>query len=369
MKRMAFYLTLGFVGLIAHSSVFAQTFYQYGAQCAKEVTPIPAFSCMAGEKIPITINGQITTSFTATCDKPSLLKATDAGAQGQCVPGSRALVLRDDAKAQISAICRKHVVREPDSPLFDEINIVSHNLTNGKTCWFTAKAAIPYQADRGINGARLVPSPSGLPSAAVSSKAPRGYELIHPASETLQPNWRDAWRVEKTTLPNPAAVWMSPETLVKREPACTTCHDSGPFMYSPYIAQTTQLPGDPFGKYQPRAIGQAFKVWPQPFALTTRGNTCTTCHRMGNMNSCAVASLQATGRKPQEGGNAWSQEFPQSHWMSPGNLHSRLQWDQAFIKSLNEIVDCCNNSNAAQCQKISYEAMTASPNKRLSKSK
>ncbi len=339
---------LSLIALFAFNA-HAQSFYEYGAECAREVTPIPAFSCMAGEVIPITVNGQITTSYTATCDKPSLLPSSEKGSQGQCVPGSRALVLRDDPVAQISAICRKHVVRDPASPWFDEINIVSHNLKSGKTCWFTAKAAIPFTANAGLNG-RLVPSPSGLPNAS----AKRGYEKIHPASEALAQDWK----VDKTTLPNPAAVWMSPKELVRREPACTMCHDSGPFMYSPYIAQTTQLPGDPFGKYQPRAIGQTFRVWPQPFAISTRGNTCTTCHRMGNLNSCHVATLQATGKAPQEGGNAWSKMFPQSHWMSPGNLHSRAQWDQIFVLSLKQIADCCANPQGMGCKVQGYDDNT-----------
>jgi len=263
------------------------------------------------------------------------------------VPGSRALVLRDDTVAQISAICRKHVVREPGSPLFDEINIVSHNLKNGKTCWFTAKAATPFKADAGINGARLIPSPSTQSTL----KAPRGYEQIHPASEALVSDWK----VAKTTLPNPSAFWMSPNELVRREPACTQCHDSGPFMYSPYIAQTTQLPGDPFGKYQPRAIGQAFKGWPQPFAISTRGNTCTTCHRMGNMNSCSAATQMATGQTTPSGTSATGQQFPLSHWMSPGNLHSLAQWNEVFKKSVKEISDCCANPKGANCQITRYD--------------
>jgi hypothetical protein len=341
MKRLIFSLLLG-IGGIAQ----AQSFYEYGAQCAREVTPIPAFSCMAGEVIPITVNGLLTTSFTTTCDKPSLLVSNPPNPQGQCLPGSRALVLRDDKAAQISAICRKHVHREVGSPLFDEINIVSHNLKSGKTCWFTAKAKLPYEKSRGIDG-RLVPSPA----AGEWGSAPRGYAKLEPRSEVLAQDWR----VEKTKLPPADKLWMSPHELVRKEPACTQCHDSGPFMYSPYIAQTTQLPGDPFGKYQPRAIGQEFKRWPQPFAISTRGNTCTTCHRMGNLNSCHLASLQATGRAPQRGGNAWSEQFPQSHWMSPGNLHSQAQWNEAFARSLTDILACCKNPQSAGCETQSYE--------------
>jgi hypothetical protein len=352
MKR---FFTFLFTVLGSVSFAQAQTFYQYGAECAKEVTPIPAFSCMAGEVIPITVNGQLTTSYTATCDKPSLLPASDLGSQGQCVPGSRALVLRDDPVAQISAICRKYVVRDPASTWFDEINIVSHNLKSGKTCWFTAKAAVPFTANAGING-RLVPSPSTMPVSA----AKRGYEKIHPASETLLGNWR----VEKTTLPNPAAVWMSPTQLANLKPACVTCHDSGPFMYSPYIAQTTQLPGNPFGKYQPRSVGQAFKVWPQPFAISTRGNTCTTCHRMGNMNSCGLATLQATGKITPPDTSPAGQKFPLSHWMSPGNLHSQLQWNEAFQKSAKEISDCCANPQGPGCQVTGYGGFDVSKKSR-----
>ena len=356
MKRLALLILLA-AG--ASAALHAQTFYQYGEQCAKEVTPIPAFSCMAGETIPITVDGKIPAKYTAnmTCDKPSLLviDPPEAGSQGQCLPGSRALVLRDYAQAQISAICRKHVVRDITSSVFDEINIVSHNLKSGKTCWFTAKAKLPYTAGAGIDG-RLIPSPSSLPAKA----ARRGYEKLHPESEALV----QEWKVAKTTLPNPVALWMSPSQLVSREPACTKCHDSGPFMYSPYIAQTTQLPSDAFGKYQPRAIGQAFKVWPQPFALTTRGNTCTTCHRIGNMNSCSLATLQATGQVKPLGGNEWSAQFPQSHWMSPGNLHSLVQWQEAFKKSAKEISDCCANPSGAACQKISYDSPVGSSGKR-----
>jgi hypothetical protein len=341
MKRLLIALMVLFV-----THAHAETTYEYGAQCAREVARIPAFSCMAGEVIPITVNGKVTTSFTATCDKPSLLPATELGSQGQCIPGSRALALRDDKTTQISAICRKKVVRDPTSPLFDEINIISHNLKNGKTCWFTAKAAEPLRQDKGIDG-RHVPTPT-------AHHPEHGYREWHEESRKLA----SESKLDPKQLPAPHRFWFSPHQVASSKPACVVCHDSGPFMYSPYIAQTTQLPGDPFGRYQPKAIGADFKRqwWDlNVFGLTTRGNTCTACHRIGNMNSCTTATLQSTGRAPQEGGNAYSQQFPQSHWMSPGNLHSQVQWNEAFATSLRKLAACCQNPKSAECQVVHYD--------------
>ena len=307
----------------------AETLFEYGRQCAAQISEIPAFSCMAGEEIPITADGKPVPPqpAPARCDRPSLLPQNDPGSQGQCVPGSRALVLRDDKTAQISAICRKQVARPAGSPLFDEINVISHSLKDGKTCWFTAKAKAPLSEGAGIDG-RWVPSPSTLARLSPSAKAA-------PADQ----------------------VWLTPAQVAGTQPACINCHDSGPFMYSPYIAQTTMLPGDPFGYYQPKAIGEDFKrAWARlnAFGITTRDNTCTACHRMGNMNSCRVAMDQSTGRGHQEGGDEWSKKFPQSHWMSPGNLHSQAQWDEQFSESLKKLAACCADPQGAGCRVVEY---------------
>ncbi|RZJ07963.1 MAG: hypothetical protein EOP39_15030 [Rubrivivax sp.] len=318
--------------LLIAGTAQAETLFEYGRQCAEQVTEIPAFSCMAGEEIPITVDGKPVPADQAPprCDRPSLLPQADA--VSQCVPGSRAVVLRDDKTAQVSAICRKQVPRPAGSALFDEINVISHSLKNGKTCWFTAKAAAPLTATSGIDG-RWVPSPSTF-TRKPQLASPEGVKAL-PADK----------------------VWQTPHQVAWSQPACINCHDSGPFMYSPYIAQTTQLPGDPFGNYQPKAIGEDFKkAWARlhAFGITTRGNTCTACHRMGNMNSCQVAMQQSTGNATQQGGNEWSRRFPQSHWMSPGNLHSQAQWDEQFSQSLKKLAACCENPKGPGCQVVEY---------------
>jgi hypothetical protein len=299
-----------------------QNIIEYGQECKQKVSDIPAFNCMNGELVPITVNGGTPAAYTPgmTCDKPAMLPSVLAEqTDGQCVPNSRALVLRDDSQAQISAFCRQKKIRAADQAhMFDEVDIIAHNVRTGSTCWFQAAMPSPLQADKGIDG-------RAIPSATQATYIPPG--------------------------PNPLTYWNSPSKTANLN--CVSCHDSGPFMYSPFIAQTKALPGNPFGKYK-NDVGVAFKAWPQPYGITTRGNTCTACHRIGNMNSIQTATFQASGMQPYPGQDALAQQFPLSHWMAPGNLHSQLQWNQEFIKSINALVTCYNAPQTAGCLKVDY---------------
>ncbi len=293
----------------------SQSALQYGRECAANVSPVPAFSCMNGEVIPILVNGTAPATYTPgmTCDKPSLLVDDTANNDGQCVPNSRAILLRDDSFAQVTAICRQKKIRTQNLYLFDEIDIVAHNVRNGSTCWFRALVKAPLRADRGFDG-RLIPSatnPSGT-------------------------------------------VWDPPETTAAG--LCVNCHDSSPYMYSPYIAQTKALPNDALGKYQ-NNVGIDFRWWPIPHGITTRGNTCTTCHRMGNMNSCHVALKQSIGQLAFKGQDRAATQYPLSHWMSPGNQHSKMQWDPIFAESANKLAACCENPNAPGCEVVQYNPL------------
>lgn len=301
----------------------AQTLLEYGQACAIQVAPIPAFDCADGVEVPITVNGGETPErYTPdmTCDRPSLLRPENGEkTDGQCVPNSRALVLRDDDRAQISAFCRQKMIRPAGTHLYDEIDIVAHNVRTGSTCWFQASASLPLRADRGVDGRRVPPPHLARPMP--------GY-------------------------PRPQDFWNPPKQVAEGQ--CVRCHDSGPFMYSPFIAQTGALPGDPFGPYK-NDVGAAFRRWPKPFGISTRGNTCTTCHRIGNMNSCQVAMYEATGVLRSAGLDEWGTRFPQSHWMPPGALRSHAQWNVAYADSVKQLAACCQNPKGPGCITTSYE--------------
>ena len=317
-----FVLVLAF--LLAAPAARAQTVMEYGAACASEAVAVPAFRCEDGTPVPITVNGSVPTEYTPgmSCDRPALLPP-DPGQKtdGQCVPYSRALVLRDDSLGQVSAFCRQKKIRSATSPLYDEIDVIAHNARNGNTCWFQATVPGPLATDKGVDG-RKVPSPTSVSSG--------------------------------PGFPDPAKFWNAPAQTAKL--TCVSCHDSGPFMYSPFIAQARAVPSDPFGPYN-NDVGAVFKAWPKAFGVSTDGNTCTGCHRMGNMESCHTTMYQSFGAKPVIGLDAWGHTYPQSHWMPPGDLKSEAQWHQAYDDSIARIGACCENPGAAGCKIVRYDRL------------
>jgi len=289
---------------------FGQDILTYGEECARRIAPVPAFDCRKGTEALVTVDGRVPAAFqpNMNCDRPALLPY-GTGFDGQCVPYSRALVLVDDGRTQIAAFCREKKIRGADTFLYDEIDVIAHSVTNGSTCWFQATGTDP---DHPLDGRRVPP-----------------------------PN-------EKTPLagqPAAAKFWNPPAKTADEK--CVTCHDSDPFMYSPFVAQTGQLPKDPFGKYT-NDIGAAFRAWPQPAAVSTAGNTCVGCHRIGNLDTCKTAIHLASG-KDAPGEDAWAKRFPNSHWMPAGDSDTLAAWNVIYQESVRKLAACCSDPKAAGC--------------------
>ncbi|HUJ82438.1 MAG TPA: hypothetical protein VLW83_11190 [Candidatus Acidoferrales bacterium] len=308
--RVAFPLAAAaFFALLRAQPAGAQDITAYAKECARKIAPVQEFDCLKGVEIPITVNLQPPPGYQPqmNCDRPSLLYQAGENTDGSCVPFSRAIVLRDDAQAQIVAICREKKIRDRETKLFDEVDVISHNVHTGSTCWFQAQAGEPLAPNRGLFGTR-VPSP----------EEPIGKKF-----------------------------WNTPAVTAKGN--CVTCHDSDPFMYSPYIAQTRQLPADPFGKYA-NDIGAVFRAWEKPSAISTRGNTCVGCHRIANLTTCRQTVREAVGIVTSRGSDDWARQYPNSHWMPPGNSMTEKQWDQIYSASVQKIFACCANPKAPECE-------------------
>lgn len=293
-----------------------QDIVAYGRECAARIAKIPPFDCRTGAVVPITVNGRTPDRYTPqmTCDRPALLPYSDAGAEGQCTPYSRALVLQDDAKAQVVAYCRQKRIRSADTWLYDEVDIIAHDVPTGSTCWFAAKAEAPLETGRGLDGRRVPPPDEASP----------------PPGATAARDF-----------------WQPPEATAAEK--CVTCHDSDPFMWSPWAAQTGQIPKDPFGKYA-NDIGVAFRQWPKPFGIATRGNTCVGCHRIGSMDTCKTGILQAIGVERDPGEDALAHHYPHSHWMPAGNWLTRRTWGVTYVDSVEQLRACCKDPAAAGCE-------------------
>lgn len=295
----------------AEKKIKSQNILEYGNMCAEAIKKIPAFNCLDGDIVDITINGgQTPTQYAKNmdCDRPALFLYREEWSDGQCTPYTRVLNL-SKGTAQISVMCRQKVIREPESPLFDEIDIIAHNTVDGSTCWFEALSDDAL----GINAERVPPPNEETPPAG------------HPSAESF---------------------WSSPADVAEKK--CGRCHDNDPFMYSPYVEQVwNKLPADPQGWY--KHIGPDFASWQQPMSLSTRQNPCVGCHRLGVTFTSGQGTLESIGKSPSPNADDWAKEYPASHWMPPANFHSEEQWNVIYQKAVQEILACYDDPTRPFC--------------------
>jgi len=233
---------------------------QYGKDCARLIAEAPPFNCLTGDIIPITVNGKTPEQYTRQmkCDKPAYLPYPEK-TDGQCAPYTRVLATRDD-NVQIIQYCRRMYIRPKESPYFDSIEMIMHNVETGSTCFFISKN---FGGDpKGEDGRRMPPPHE--------EKPPEGFVSAR-------------------------ELWATPEQIADH--GCINCHDSDPWVHTPWIAQTAQLPVDPWG-FHSAAIGGPFKRWPKPMRISTRGNVCTGCHRIGSLNTCQLMDIPTFGEQP-----------------------------------------------------------------------
>lgn len=327
---------------------------EHGLECEQKIGPIPPFSCIAdGEIIPITRNGQPIANHIAhqKCDRPPLLGL--GGADGQCLPYSRIGTLpgknsagNPDANIQWAFICRRYTLRtDPNDPKFEDVAVIGHNKATGATCFFQMLKHDPPV--HGLDASR-VPPPSE-PAAATPPGSIKAEDF-----------------------------WLNPE--VTAGIGCNKCHDSDPFIHTPYVDQVRRtvdgqnvplVPPGPNLKATPPDKSRYFFVgvpfqenfpaawrWPKPMRLQPLGNACTTCHNMGVHRSCSFFSRLAGGQDNPTDVSQFGSTWPHSHWMPPDIETSGMteaDWKLDFAASLKQITDCCNDPSAAVCRQKPFD--------------
>lgn len=277
---------------------------QYGKDCAQLIAEVPVFNCLNGEIVKVTVDGKEPPEYTSNmaCDRPAYLPYPK-NADGACTPYSRVQTLRDD-NIQMLGLCRRMYLRPKDDPHFDSIEIIMHNITSGSTCFMISKN---FGGNPTGDDGRRVPPPS---------------EETPPAG-----------------MLSARELWATPKEV--SEHGCIYCHDSDPWMYTPWIAQTKQLPQDPYG-YHSVDVGGPFNAWPKPMSISTRGNTCTGCHRIGSLNTCGAQKIPTFGDQPPK----MTQSLP---WMPPGSQEGAEEWSTIYKKSIDDLSRCCADHNAPGC--------------------
>jgi hypothetical protein len=202
------------------------------------------------------------------CDRPNRLNE-------ECDPGSRFQVLTRSEETYVVAHCRKQGL--PDGQ-YGDIAVIQYSGTNGATCFYQGLGQLPGEV-----------------------KAPS--------------KGQSAWP------------WITPNGTAAIQ--CGRCHDNGPLIRSPYLAQVTgsnALPGAgdfTFNRDEPyHFVGEDFARW-EAYTVEVEGNVCNECHRMGTNNlagelgTALDLGIRATAQF-EMAKNPHSQDSP--IWMTPGQI-------------------------------------------------
>jgi Bacterial tandem repeat domain 1 len=261
----------------------------YAQKCAAQMGTIPSFNCMNGAIIPITKNGVAQTQPTASCDKPIQL-GTSGGA---CVPFARFQRLNTgNPDVETLVICRKyHASSGPNDKMFHDIAMIQHHKGTGETCFFQSPVD-----EEPLDGSK-VPSPQE--SSAAASK-----------------------------------YWLEPIGGGPQGITCSHCHDSDPFIWSPYIVQVADISKwNPFGPWNSNSqdlFGTTVKTF------KPAGNACVSCHRIGS-NTC------------NPGGAISTHEYADQLLMPVGFSGNGPEWHSDYDPAMAQLDQCCNNPSQPGC--------------------
>lgn len=331
--------------------------------------PLAPMSCLEGVEVPTRVGGAPPSADTYAalaagelgCDAPSWFP--DLTCQNHNFVLHRALT--DDVDAVL--VCRSRGWSDPRDRAqrladyeasgsvedfealyrFDTVGLIWHHRGTGDACFFD------HSGD--VYGG-YVPSPDD-PAAPTwahlpDPKPPPAYAVGQPAAALWQGGARQRW---------------GPPFAVAAFGGCVVCHDSGPWIRSPWLADLGVVPPhQPDLPYRP--LGEAFLLWRElwpPVAVDTTpvaspdGATapqlCTGCHRVGARHGCAVRLGYATGHELPPGTSEAGASLRARTTMPPGwhDGHADADlvevWDALYGAHYDKLACCCEDPGALGC--------------------
>jgi hypothetical protein len=249
---------------------------------------------------------------TQVCDRPAWL---DYGDGLPCAPFTRVGRYTNSKGSDFVVICRRTDVRDPMDPNFDVMGVVGQNPETGKTCWFNKRAGVT-----------------------------------------------DMSRIPPPNTPTADKFWMDSGDI--RDQACPKCHDSDPWLHTPWIDQVADAQGRPIvpriGRDKGYTLSTKYSIfaresftvggptsasdWRQPQHLTNIGS-CGSCHRIGAASTLSTWTARAVG-DPSD------QDFQDSFITNAFRTPEKLHWmpTTPFSAADNASVQAIFNCDPSTCR-------------------
>ncbi|MCC7535259.1 MAG: hypothetical protein IT379_03555 [Deltaproteobacteria bacterium] len=317
----------------------------YGERCVAELGEIPFFpsigegdyqtyNCLDSVPIPTTVtrdDGTVESPSTDVpqCDEPQhIYSLCEPNAVTGRTNGPRVQSAANEQGTHWVLLCRKARAEEG---AYNDIAMIGHNPYTGRTCFF--QNALYSRTD--------------------------GLHVPHPAD-----------RVQSERSPQQSeALWSGVHGGLGSGIQCASCHDSDPFIHTPWIDGALDANGDPviprMGVHEDFALGfntapysivnLTAQGWTMPRQLTSpEAAACTRCHRIGDGRWADdwLRRLEATD-------SSWTQlttpayrRFEHAFWMPPEvDGLDETSWPQSdFGRALDFIQQCADNPMAEGCR-------------------
>jgi hypothetical protein len=296
----------------------------YSCRCKAALGALPTpeeLRCSTGEEIKVyklqdDAEVEVTGDATDTeCANPASLTAVPTSVA--CLPGSR-LGQIEKGGSMFKFICRRKHHRNGSSnavsePRFDDFGIIGHNPATGATCfWDDTDGRLAAGGDADGEHIPDIDLTSGD-----AAKVDRFNSVFYDASAG----------------------------------SCTGCHDNDPFMFSPYLKSVDWKNPSRVrkGKYWRVGFDATPHALAQKHLTAPDARSCTSCHRIGQGNTCGRFAADSMGTKPSDRpyqaavrGTADAPAFPRGFWMPEGFGHETLDlWSADFGRAKETIARCC----------------------------
>ena len=316
----------------------------YGEICTKDMGEIPffprlgdgdyaTFNCLDATPIPTNVtlsDGNVTHPETtvSACDEPEYIYSLcEASAVPGRVNGPRVTSASNEDGTHWVLLCRKAQASEG---AYNDIAMIGHNPYTGKTCFF--QNALYQQTD--------------------------GLHVPHPADKV----------VSEASPQESASLWEGLHGGLGSGIQCASCHDSDPFIHTPWIDGALKANGDTvvpkmgldedfqlgFNKAPYTIVNQVEQGWTMPKTLASpEAAACTKCHRIGN-GRWAEGWLDRLQNKD----SSWTaivsaehRKFEHAYWMPPEvqSLDEATWPESEYGKALAFIRHCGQNKSAPEC--------------------